>query len=106
VNLALAALAGIVIRLWGPQMPDILLQLIGYVVWINIVLAFFNIMPIPPLDGHWLLMAVLPSRFYRLKVMLFQYQWVLLALAIFFLFPLLAPLMGALFGLLTGSGPF
>ena len=106
VNLALAALAGIVIRLWGPQMPDILLQLIGYVVWINIVLAFFNIMPIPPLDGHWLLMAVLPSRFYRLKVMLFQYQWVLLALAIFFLFPLLAPLMSALFGLLTGSGPF
>lgn len=106
VNLALAALAGVAIRLWGPLMPEVMLILVGYVVWINVILAFFNLMPIPPLDGHWLLMALMPSRFYRFKVFLYEYQWVLLAVAIFFLFPALVPLMRGLFGLLTGNGPF
>ena len=106
VNLALAALAGIVMRLWGADMPYIMLLLLQYVVWINIVLAFFNLIPIPPLDGHWLLMAVLPARSYALKINLYRYQWLLLAATIFFVFPLLRPLMGGLFQLLTGYRPF
>jgi len=106
VNLALAALAGGVIRLWGAGLPETMLMLLGYVVWINIVLAFFNIMPIPPLDGHWLLMAFLPSRFYAFKVMLYRYQWVFLAIVIFYVFPLFAPLMHSLFVLLTGHRLF
>jgi Zn-dependent protease len=106
VNFALAVLAGIVIRVWGAQMPEMMLLLLGYVVWINIVLAFFNLIPIPPLDGHWLLMSVLPSRFYEFKVMLYRYQWFLLAITIFFVFPLLAPYMSTLFTLLTGHRLF
>jgi Zn-dependent protease len=106
VNLALAALAGGAIRLWGIALPDTMLMLLGYVVWINIVLAFFNLIPIPPLDGHWLLMAFLPARFYSLKVALYRYQWVLLAVTIFYIFPLLAPLMSSLFSLLTGHRLF
>jgi Zn-dependent protease len=27
---------------------------------VNCVLALFNLMPIPPLDGHWILMRYLP----------------------------------------------
>ena len=27
---------------------------------INLLLAIFNLIPIPPLDGHWLLYAFLP----------------------------------------------
>lgn len=106
VNLALAALAGLVMRIWGADMAPVMLLLVQYVVWINIVLAFFNLIPVPPLDGHWLLMAVLPRGFYRLKVALYQYQWLLLAAVIFFVFPLLRPVMGALFELLTGYRPF
>lgn len=106
VNFALAILAGIVIRVWSAGLPEIMVLMLGYVVWINIVLAFFNLIPIPPLDGHWLLMSVLPSRLYALKVALYQYQWVFLAIAIFFVFPMLSPLMNSLFTLLTGHRLF
>jgi len=42
---------------WGP------LRLMGYagVVW-NCALAIFNLIPIPPLDGSWVLMRFLPLR--------------------------------------------
>jgi Zn-dependent protease len=102
VNLALAALGGMAIRLMGDALPPTVLVLVSYVVWINIILAFFNLMPVPPLDGHWLLMTFLPARFYTLKVALYRYQWVLLAVAIFFVFPTLAPLMSGFFTILTG----
>jgi len=29
---------------------------------INLILALFNLIPVPPLDGHWILMSVLPPR--------------------------------------------
>ena len=29
-------------------------------VWVNILLAAFNMIPIPPLDGHWILQALFP----------------------------------------------
>lgn len=102
VNFALAALGGAVIRLLGDSLSPTVLILVSYVVWINIILAFFNLIPVPPLDGHWLLMTFLPTQFYTLKVAIYRYQWVLLAVAIFFVFPALAPAMSWLFTILTG----
>ena len=32
-----------------------------YALIINLALALFNFIPIPPLDGHWLLHAILPG---------------------------------------------
>ena len=32
------------------------------IIQINCVLGIFNLLPIPPLDGHWILMRYLPSR--------------------------------------------
>lgn len=37
--------------------------LCGGMITINVVLALFNLLPIPPLDGHWILMRYLPSRY-------------------------------------------
>jgi Zn-dependent protease len=31
-------------------------------IYINLALAIFNLLPIPPLDGHWILFRFLPSR--------------------------------------------
>jgi Zn-dependent protease len=39
-----------------------LIGLLFFLFIINIALAIFNILPIPPLDGHWILYAVLPEK--------------------------------------------
>lgn len=38
------------------------LQIAWYIVYINILLALFNMLPIPPLDGSKILTAILPVR--------------------------------------------
>jgi len=46
-----------------PQQQTILAPLLGFVFFclvINLLLALFNMLPIPPLDGHWILHAMLP----------------------------------------------
>jgi Zn-dependent protease len=102
-NIALAVLFGITLRF----MPDIFSspvvpQLFAYIIALNLMLAVFNLFPIPPLDGHWLLMTFLPERFNGAKIFLYRYSLVLLVLFIFFIFPRLVPFVSFLFRLLTG----
>ncbi|MEK7637943.1 MAG: site-2 protease family protein [Patescibacteria group bacterium] len=106
VNLMLAVLFGLSMRFLGPFLSPVLFDMIGLIVRINLVLAVFNLIPIPPLDGHWLLMTFLPVRYHALKVALYRYQWFLLAICIFFIFPALVPLLQAVFTLLTGQRLF
>jgi Zn-dependent protease len=42
-------------------MPQFLWALLFYGVLINLTLAFFNLIPLGPLDGHWLVGAFLPE---------------------------------------------
>src|SRR3989344_1629767 len=63
-NISLAVLFGLTLRF----LPDIFSsslvpELLSIVVMLNLFLAIFNLFPIPPLDGHWLLLTFLPPRF-------------------------------------------
>jgi Zn-dependent protease len=68
-NLLLAALAtvGTVVvvkvgALVGPLggVTDILMQMTTWCIFINLILAFFNLIPLPPLDGSHVLIHLLP----------------------------------------------
>ena len=77
-------------------------ELIKYAAVINIWLAIFNLFPIPPLDGHWLLMTFLPVKFNGLKLFLYRYNIALLLIFILFVTPFLSYFVGWLMGIITG----
>lgn len=104
-NVALAILFGLTLRF----LPDVfstslIPELLSVVVILNLTLAIFNLFPIPPLDGHWLLLTFLPARFMAVRTFLYKYSFALLLMFLFFIFPLLIPLIRMLFKLLTGIG--
>ncbi|PKL72129.1 site-2 protease family protein [Candidatus Kuenenbacteria bacterium HGW-Kuenenbacteria-1] len=51
---------------------DLLVYFLSYLIIINIILAIFNLIPIPPLDGSKILFAVLPDQFENFKISLEQ----------------------------------
>jgi Zn-dependent protease len=59
-NLAIALFFGLMLRFLGGNLGPEALQLSAYIVFINILLAIFNLLPIPPLDGSKVLKAILP----------------------------------------------
>jgi Zn-dependent protease len=68
-------------------------------VWINLGLAVFNLIPIPPLDGSKILAAVLRGDAARVYYRMEQYSYIILLL--FIMTPLsrwiLVPIVGALY---------
>lgn len=57
VNILLAVLFSLFLK---SEMPLFLKGIIEFAVFINLLLAIFNLIPIPPLDGSRLVMGVLP----------------------------------------------
>jgi Zn-dependent protease len=43
-------------------MVEVVAQFLNFFVWLNVVLALFNLIPVYPLDGSWVLKAVLPPK--------------------------------------------
>jgi Zn-dependent protease len=61
-NLILAFLAVLLLRLLGPSAGESVGTLLYFLAQINIMLASFNLIPIPPLDGSKILMGFLSLR--------------------------------------------
>jgi Zn-dependent protease len=53
-------------------------------IWVNIALAAFNMIPIPPLDGHKILTGILPNFWYPILAPLERYGFMILLLLVFF----------------------
>lgn len=85
-NFSLAILAALTFHLLNalPQtFPGILGPLLRFTVLINLILAIFNLFPIPPLDGSKLLMSQLPHKLAREYQRLEQYGFLILLILLF-----------------------
>jgi Zn-dependent protease len=104
-NLLIAFIFGLLLRFgilyFGLVSLDFIL-IVKWIVQINLILAIFNLIPIPPLDGSKILFTFLPYRFIEIKQNLERYSLFLLMFFILFLWEFLFPLITFLFSVITG----
>jgi Zn-dependent protease len=102
-NLFIALVFGLLIRfsevlaISGP-----FIKISMMIVILNIILAVFNMIPIPPLDGSKVLFSVLPARFHYIQEMLERYWIFLIFFIILFAWRIIIPIVGFIFYLITG----
>ena len=72
------------------------------IVFINLVLATFNIIPIPPLDGSKILFSFFPYSMQGVRTFMERYSIFILLFFIFFLWQFILPAVSWEFHLLTG----
>ncbi len=87
-NLLLAFLFGMGLRIIGIGYlvgdMGVILKMIWYGMYINIILAVFNLFPIPPLDGSKILMGLIPEKYEQQLEPLFKYgPTIIIALIVF-----------------------
>ncbi|MFA6432591.1 MAG: site-2 protease family protein [Candidatus Paceibacterota bacterium] len=103
-NLLLALIFGTILRFAAVGATEVtpFITALSYIVIINIVLAIFNLIPLPPLDGSKLLFSILPNQYGRARMVLEQYAPVFVLIVVFFLWQILAPVIPWVFRLFTG----
>jgi len=104
-NLLLALIFGIIIRILlfqGIGIDSSIISFFSIVVFYNVLLAIFNLVPIPPLDGSKALFHFLPYSSHNIREVLERNGMLFLIIFIFFGFRLILPVMFFLFSLFTG----
>ncbi len=106
-NIFLAIIFGILIRFSYliPALPPSFNIFLMYIVFINLLLAVFNLVPIPPLDGSKILFSVLPHHWHNFEMLLERQGFILILIFVFFGFNLILPIIFFLFNLIAGR-PF
>ncbi len=79
-NILLALGAAVLLSIVGPASP--IVAWIDPLIWINLVLAFFNLIPIPPLDGSKILAGLIPGSS-ALLAHLERYGFIILIVLVF-----------------------
>jgi len=116
-NLVLAILSAVLIRIIVPltePLPDSswlqlflepVLLMLSFSVYVNLLLALFNLMPLPPLDGGRVLMGLLPDRLAIKLSRIEPYGMIIIIVLVFFtdIFKYtILPMLGVMVHLLAG----
>lgn len=83
-NISLILLSALVLRAMPFSAPPILFDLFKYCCAINIILALFNLLPVPPLDGSRVVAGILPPKIRDAYVGLERYG-ILIIIALLYL---------------------
>ena len=70
------------------------------IIFINLLLAIFNLVPIPPLDGSKILFSILPAKYYKIESFLERNGLIFILLFIFIGFSYLGFVVEVLYSLL------
>ena len=102
-NICLALFFGLLLRFgFLASLGDGFVYIAGTIVFINLILATFNLVPIPPLDGSKILFSILPSRWQNFRPFLERYGFFILIFFIFFLWQYMLPVVSREFTWITG----
>jgi len=105
-NLLIALILGTIIRfvIVGATAVTPFIEITSYIVVINIVLAIFNLIPLPPLDGSKLLFSILPNQYGGTRIVMEQYAPIFILIVVFFLWQIVSPIIPWVFQIFTGVG--
>ncbi len=102
-NICIAVFFGLLIRFGiSAQFGESFLYISSTIIFINLVLATFNLIPIPPLDGSKILFSLLPYHMQNVRDFLEENGTFILIFFIFFLWKFLLPVVFWEFSLITG----
>jgi Zn-dependent protease len=101
-NILIAFVFGLVIRFGVGIFSLAFIYISSYIVAINISLAIFNLVPIPPLDGSKILFSLLPPHMSHVREFSERYAIVLFLLLIFFFWRFIEPVIPFIFKIFTG----
>lgn len=102
-NLFVAVLFGLILRFsLGIITSESFFSIISSIVLINLGLAIFNLVPIPPLDGSKILFSLLPESFYSIISFFEQYSLILIVVFVVFFADYLYPILVFFYNLITG----
>lgn len=103
-NIIIAFVFGLLIRFGLPTglFSQSFAGILATIVFINLILATFNLIPIPPLDGSKILFSVIPAGMQNIRTFLEQYGTFALLFFVFFLWKYILPIVSLEFRLITG----
>ncbi|MDD2890841.1 MAG: site-2 protease family protein [bacterium] len=96
-NFGLAIILSVLVRFFHISNP-----FLTYGIIINLLLAFFNLIPIPPLDGSKILAEILPYEAREKYLRIESFGFIIIILLIGFISSALMPIITFCFRLLTG----